>query len=67
VARGVSRTTASAAYVVAEMAAVVVTVLAVVGHASMTVAVVIDLAVALAVLGAASRVGGLRASPEASQ
>jgi hypothetical protein len=33
----------------------------------MTVAVVIDLAVALAVLGAASRVGGLRASPEASQ
>ncbi len=67
VARGMSRTTASAAYIVAEMAAVVVTVLAVVGHASMTVAVVIDLAVALVVLGAASLVGGLSASPGASQ
>jgi hypothetical protein len=39
----------------------------VVCHASMTVALAIDLVVALAVLGAAARVGGLSSSAEATQ
>ena len=49
---------ASVAYIAVELA-VVVTVVAVVGHASMTVALGIDLAVAVAVLGGAALVGGL--------
>jgi UDP-GlcNAc:undecaprenyl-phosphate GlcNAc-1-phosphate transferase len=57
VARGWSRTAASAAYIAAE--AVVVTLVAVVSHASMASAVALDLAVGLAVLCAAALVGGL--------
>jgi UDP-N-acetylmuramyl pentapeptide phosphotransferase/UDP-N-acetylglucosamine-1-phosphate transferase len=57
VAKGWSRPAASAAYIAAE--AVVVTVVAVVSHASLAVAVAVDLAVALAVLGGAALVGGL--------
>jgi UDP-GlcNAc:undecaprenyl-phosphate/decaprenyl-phosphate GlcNAc-1-phosphate transferase len=57
VASGWSRTAASATYIGIEV--VVVTMVAVIGHASMTTALGIDLAVALAVLGAAAFVGGL--------
>ena len=67
VARGWSRTAASGAYIAVEVAVLVVTVVAVVGHASMTVALGIDLLVALAVLGAAALVGGLSDSAGASQ
>ena len=59
VARGWSRTAASGAYIGVEVAVLVVTVVAVLGHASMTVALVLDLAVAVAVLGAAILAGGL--------
>jgi UDP-GlcNAc:undecaprenyl-phosphate/decaprenyl-phosphate GlcNAc-1-phosphate transferase len=59
VERGWSRTTASAAYIAVEVAVLVVTVVAVVGHASMAVALGIDLAVAVAVLGGATLAGGL--------
>ena len=59
VARGWSRAAASGAYIAVEVTVLVVTVVAVLGHASMTVVLVIDLAVALAVLGAAALVGGL--------
>jgi UDP-GlcNAc:undecaprenyl-phosphate/decaprenyl-phosphate GlcNAc-1-phosphate transferase len=62
VARGWSRTAASGAYIAVEVAVLVVTVVAVLGHASMIVALVIDLAVAVAVLGAAILVGGLNDS-----
>jgi UDP-GlcNAc:undecaprenyl-phosphate/decaprenyl-phosphate GlcNAc-1-phosphate transferase len=58
VAGGWSRTTASVTYIAVELV-VVVTVVAVVGHASMTMALGIDLAVATAVLGGAALVGGL--------
>jgi UDP-GlcNAc:undecaprenyl-phosphate GlcNAc-1-phosphate transferase len=57
VARGWSRTAASAAYIAAE--AVVVTLVAVVSHASMAPAVALDLVVGLAVLCGAALVGGL--------
>jgi UDP-GlcNAc:undecaprenyl-phosphate GlcNAc-1-phosphate transferase len=57
VARGWSRMAATAAYVAAE--AVVVTVVAVVSHSSMALAVAIDVAVGLTVLFAAALVGGL--------
>ncbi len=57
VAGGWSRTAASAAYIAVEV--VVVTVVAVVGHASMAVALGIDVAVAVVVLGGAALVGGL--------
>jgi len=67
VRRGWSRTAASGAYVAVEVAVLVVTVVAVVGHASMTVALGIDLVVALAVLGAAALVGGLSDPAGASQ
>ena len=59
VAGGWSRTAASGVYIAVEVAVLVVTVVAVLGHASMTVALGIDLVVALAVLGAAVLVGGL--------
>ena len=59
VARGWSRAAASGAYIAVEVAVLVVTVVAVLGHASMIVALVIDLAVAVAVLAAAILLGGL--------
>ena len=65
VARGLPRTAASIAYIAVEV--VVVTVVVVVGHASMTVALGIDLAVGIAVLGAAALVGGLSDSAETRQ
>ena len=67
VARGWSRVAASGAYVAVEVAVLVVTVVAVVGHASMIIALGIDLVVALAVLGAAAIVGGLSDTAGASQ
>ena len=57
VASGWSRTAATASYIVVEV--VVVTMVAVIDHASMTVAVAIDLVVAAAVLGGAALVGGM--------
>ena len=57
VASGWSRTAASAMYIVVEV--VVVTTVTVIGHASMTVALAIDFAVAAAVLGGAALVGGM--------
>ena len=67
VARGWSRMAASTAYITVEVAVLVVTLVAVVGHASMTVALGIDLAVALAVFGLAALVGGLSDSAGTSQ
>jgi UDP-GlcNAc:undecaprenyl-phosphate/decaprenyl-phosphate GlcNAc-1-phosphate transferase len=67
VAGGWSRAAASGAYIAVEVAVLVVTVVAVVGHASMTLALGIDLAVALAVLGAAALVGGFSDSVGTSQ
>lgn len=57
VAKGWSRTAASAAYIGLEAAVVIVVV--VIGHPSVAVALAIDLAVAVAVLGGAAMVGGL--------
>lgn len=57
VASGWSRTAATASYVVVEV--VVVMMVAVIDHASMTVAVAIDLVVAAAVLGGAALLGGM--------
>ena len=57
VASGWSRTAASASYIVVE--AVVVTMVAVIDHASMTVAVAIDLVVAAAVIGGAAHIGAM--------
>lgn len=57
VATGWSRTAASATYIGVEVA--IMTLVAVVGHASMAVAVTVDVAVAVLVLGAAALVGGL--------
>jgi UDP-GlcNAc:undecaprenyl-phosphate GlcNAc-1-phosphate transferase len=57
VASGWSRTAASATYIAVEVA--VVTTVAVLGHVPMSVAVAVDLAVAVVVLGAAGLVGGL--------
>lgn len=67
VARGWSRTAASGVYIVVELAVLVVTMVAVLGHASMTVVLVFDVMVAVAVLGAAALVGGLNGSAGASQ
>ncbi len=61
VAGGWSRTTASVVYIAVELV-VVVTVVAVVGHVSVTMALGIDLVVATAVLGGAGLVGGLSGS-----
>jgi len=63
VASGWSRTAASGTYIAIEV--VVVTMVVVLGHASVTAAVGIDLAVTLAVLAAAGLAGGLNRSPEA--
>jgi UDP-GlcNAc:undecaprenyl-phosphate/decaprenyl-phosphate GlcNAc-1-phosphate transferase len=59
VARGWARPAVSGAYIAVEVAVLVVTVAAVVGHASVTLALGIDLVVTLAVLAAAALVGGL--------
>jgi UDP-GlcNAc:undecaprenyl-phosphate GlcNAc-1-phosphate transferase len=67
VKRGWSRTAASGVYIAVEAAVLVATVLAVVGHASMTIAIGIDLVVALAVLVAAALVGGMSDSARPSQ
>lgn len=57
VAKGWSRVAASAAYIALE--AVVLAVVAVLGHGSMAVALGVDLSVAVLVLGCAALVGGL--------
>jgi hypothetical protein len=59
VARGWTRTQASGIYIIIEAAALVVTVVAVLGHAPVSVAVGIDLVAALAVLVGAALVGGM--------
>jgi UDP-GlcNAc:undecaprenyl-phosphate GlcNAc-1-phosphate transferase len=64
VASGWSRTAASATYVAVE--AVIVTMVAVIGHVSVAVALAVDLAVAVVVLGAAGLVGGLSSPAEAA-
>jgi alkylhydroperoxidase family enzyme len=55
---------ASAAYIAAE--AVVVAVVAILSHASMTPAVAVDLVVAVAVLSGAALVGGLSKQADTS-